>query len=494
VGSLGAAVHSNCTSDVQPGASEGPDLGDVTALSRLPLRLRLVAAVVALSGLALALTGVAATASLRGYLLGRVDDQLSSSLDRYADDFGDQSRRPDPLDDVFAEVLTASGTGVPRLRDGLSAPALPTSLPTGAFTVASVDGQHTWRVRTQTSTRGTVVVAVLQDDVEATVAHLVVLELAVGGGVLVLLAGLGYVVVRRSLKPLVLVERTAEAIAAGDLSVRVPESDPRTEVGSLSRSFNAMLEQIEDAFTERAASEAAARRSEHRMRRFVGDASHELRTPLTSIRGFAELYRQGALPAPADVDRAMSRVEGEAARMGGLVDDLLLLARLDQQRPLEQRPVDLVALAADAVHDAQAADPERPLSLVADVATCEVLGDQHRLTQVLANLLTNARLHTPARTEVRVHLAVVDGAAVLDVADAGPGIPVEERAQVFDRFYRSDESRTRASGGSGLGLSIVAGIVHAHRGAVEVLETPGGGATFRVSLPVVVGVPQLSPL
>jgi two-component system OmpR family sensor kinase len=467
----------------------------VTTLSRLPLRLRLVAAVVALSGLALAVTGVAATASLRGYLLGRVDDQLGSSLGRYADDGPGLGHGADPLDDVFAETVTTAGAASdPRLRSGLSAPDLPTALPTGPFTARSVDGKHTWRVQTQVTDEGTAVVAVLQDDVEATVAHLVVLELAVGGAVLVLLAGLGYVVVRRSLRPLVQVEQAAEAIAAGDLTVRVPESDPRTEVGSLSHSFNAMLEQIEDAFHERATSEAAARESEHRMRRFVGDASHELRTPLTSIRGFAELYRQGALPERTDVDRAMSRVEGEAARMGGLVDDLLLLARLDQQRPLEQSPVDLVALAADAVHDAQAADPSRALSLVADVATCEVLGDRHRLHQVLTNLLANARLHTPDGTPVRVHLGVLGSTAVLDVADAGPGIPVEERGQVFDRFCRADASRTRASGGSGLGLSIVAGIVTAHGGSVEVLETPGGGATFRLRVPVMSGLSQLAPL
>src|SRR4051794_21647031 len=321
--------------------------------SSLPLRLRLVAAVVLLSALALGLSGVAATASLRGYLLHRVDDQLAQSVERLADEPFDGHGPHDPLGTVFAEVITPSGTTATPLRDGLTAPDLPSTLPTTPFT------RGHWRVQARQTGSGTVVVALRLDDVEATVSRLLLLECAVGGGVLVLLGGLGYVVVRRSLAPLDDVERTAEAIAAGDLTRRVPESDPRTEVGSLGRSFNTMLDQVETAFAERAASEDAARASEDRMRRFVGDASHELRTPLTSIRGFAELYRQGAV---SDVGRTMSRVEDEATRMGALVDDLLLLARLDQQRPMERVPVDLVALAADAVHDSSAADPERPTS------------------------------------------------------------------------------------------------------------------------------------
>jgi two-component system OmpR family sensor kinase len=452
-------------------------------LARTPLRVRLVGAVLLLSGLALALSGVAATASLHGYLLGRVDAQLGQTVDRFADQpqLGGNGGR-DPLGMVFAEVVTSGGTTSTPLRDGLSAPTLPASFPTGPFTSGH------WRVQARTAGSSTVVVALPLNDIEATLSHLVLLEVAVGGGVLVLLGGLGYVVVRRSLRPLVEVERTAEAIADGDLTHRVPESDPRTEVGSLSRSFNAMLDQVESAFGERAASEAAARASEERMRRFVGDASHELRTPLTSIRGFAELYRQGAV---TDVDRTMSRVEAEATRMGGLVDDLLLLARLDQQRPMERVRVDLVELAADVVHDAQAADPTRALSLVADVATCDVEGDAHHLTQVMANLLGNARVHTPPGTPVHVHLGVDGDAAVLDVSDEGPGIDPADRARVFDRFYRADPSRTRASGGSGLGLAIVAGIVAAHGGSVTIVENDHG-ATFRVRLPLRVSRPRFA--
>jgi two-component system OmpR family sensor kinase len=220
------------------------------------------------------------------------------------------------------------------------------------------------------------------------------------------------------------------------------------------------------------------------MRRFVADASHELRTPLTSIRGFAELYRQGALPAGADVDRAMSRVESEARRMGELVDDLLLLARLDQQRPLERRPVDLVALAADVVQDLRAAAPDRVIRIETDVAECSVAGDRNRLAQVLGNLVTNALMHTPPACTVTLRVAARDELAVIEVVDDGPGIPEADQAQIFERFYRADSSRTRASGGSGLGLSIVAGLVRAHDGRIEVLDTPGGGATFRICLPL----------
>ncbi|MCW2668968.1 MAG: phoR [Frankiales bacterium] len=448
-------------------------------MSTLPLRLRLVGAVLLLSGLALALSGAAATASLRGYLLGRVDTQLGQTVDRLA--VQPQLSGPlghDSLDSVFAEVITPSGTTATGLRSGVNPPVLPSTLPTVPFTAGH------WRVEARTTPSGTVIVALPLDDVQATVSRLVLLECVVGGGVLLLLGGLGYVVVRRSLKPLVEVETTAEAIATGDLSRRVPESDPRTEVGSLGQSFNTMLDQVESAFAERAASEAAARASAERMRRFVGDASHELRTPLTSIRGFAELYRQGAV---TDVGRTMSRVEDEATRMGGLVDDLLQLARLDLQRPMERTPVDLMAVATDAVHDAQAADPSRGVSLVADDATCEVDGDRHRLTQVLANLLANARVHTPPGTAVRVRLWVDGASAVLDVSDEGPGIDPADRERVFDRFYRADPSRTRASGGSGLGLAIVAGIVEAHGGSVAVVDrTAEGivGATFRVRLPL----------
>jgi two-component system OmpR family sensor kinase len=341
---------------------------------------------------------------------------------------------------------------------------------------------------------GVALVALPLDDVRETTARLVLLELAVGVTVLVVLAGVGYAAVRSSLRPLAEVETTAAAIAAGDLSRRVPDRDPRTEVGRLGRALNGMLGQIEGAFRARTASESQARASEERMRRFVADASHELRTPLTSIRGFAELYRQGAVSDPAEVGRVLRRVEDEAARMGLLVDDLLLLARLDQQRPLERTPVDLLELAQDAVTDARAVAQDREITLrVTGGRPPVVLGDEARLRQVTGNLLTNAVTHTPPGTAVGVTVGtMVEGgvqSAVLDVADSGPGLPAEQAARVFERFYRADAARTRASGGTGLGLSIVAALVAAHGGTVSVDTAPGRGAVFRVRLPLADGTP-----
>ncbi|MGH3096104.1 MAG: HAMP domain-containing sensor histidine kinase, partial [Streptosporangiales bacterium] len=296
----------------------------------------------------------------------------------------------------------------------------------------------------------------------------------------------GYLLVRGSLRPLVAVEETAAAIAAGELSRRVPPQDERTEVGRLSGALNGMLTQIEDAFQARSASEAAARESEARMRRFIGDASHELRTPLTSIRGFSELYRQGAAGDPGSVARLMQRIEDESTRMGALVDDLLLLARLDQERPMEREPVDLAALARDAVHDTAAVAPDRAVTL--DVSTERahtVLGDEARLRQVLANLLGNALTHTPDGTAIEV-VATANAAArvvAIEVTDYGPGMEPYEANRVFERFYRADPSRSRAAGGTGLGLSIVAAIVAGHGGRVSVRSAPGTGTTFRVELP-----------
>jgi two-component system OmpR family sensor kinase len=454
-----------------------------------PLRVTLVVVVVTLSALGLAVSGVTATRSLRGYLLDRVDQQLTASL-RDPGQLGQALRgggpqRPDALGIIYVQVAGVS-TDLP---DDVPAPRIPTRARTDQtpFTVQAVSGSTKWRVVEALNTNGDVLaVALPLDEVQRTVARLTLIEGVVGVLVLVLLGGAAFVVVRRSLKPLVEVEVAAQAVAGGDLTRRAPEGDPDTEVGSLSRSFNTMVAQVEEAFAEREASEAEARASEERMRRFVGDASHELRTPLTSIRGFAELYRQGALPAQEDVDRAMNRVESEAARMGLLVEDLLLLARLDQQRPLEHAPVDLLELATDAVQDARAVDPDRTVELevVAAGPAPVVEGDAPRLRQVLGNLVGNALTHTTAPITVRISTAT--GNAVVEVEDRGPGIPTEDRPRVFERFFRADTSRTRASGGTGLGLSIVAALVAAHRGSVEVLETDGGGATFRVTLPLAV--------
>jgi two-component system OmpR family sensor kinase len=352
--------------------------------------------------------------------------------------------------------------------------------------------------------------------IDAAIARLMWLDLFVGLGVLVALAAVGAAIVRQSLIPLGQIERTAGAIAAGDLTQRVPDPEPgdrepRTELGRLSRALNAMLAQIEAAFTARALSETAARdaavaaqasevravRSEGKMRQFVADASHELRTPLTTIRGFAELYRQGAVAGAADVASVMRRIEDEAARMGLLVEDLLLLARLDRERPLTLAPVELPVLAMDAVQAAQAIAPDRVIKLDVrdDPDRLVAFGDDARLRQVIGNLMTNALVHTPVAAEVTLRLYGGSGSrAVIEIADTGPGLSPGQREHVFERFYRVDEARTRRTDreatGTGLGLAIVAAIVAAHNGSVEVLSEPGAGATFRVTLPAL--EPELS--
>jgi len=353
-------------------------------------------------------------------------------------------------------------------------------------------------------------VAVPLSDTEATLSHLLVLELIVSGAILLALAAATWLVVRLGLRPLEEMADTAGEIAAGDLSQRVDDTDERTETGRLGAALNVMLGRIESAFREREASEA-------RLRRFVADASHELRTPLTSIRGYAELFRHGLADRPADLGIAMRRIDSESTRMAVLVDDLLLLARLDQGRPLDREPLDLSVLARDAEQDARAVDSAR--SITADVPRATlVLGDELRLRQLVGNLMSNALAHTPPGSPIeiairhepgsRVATAATAGATstsaaaplsplasngaapaplpdrvVLSIVDHGPGVPEEARARVFERFWRSDPSRERSRGGTGLGLSIVAAIAEAHGGAVSVAETPGGGATFVVSLP-----------
>jgi two-component system OmpR family sensor kinase len=283
-------------------------------------------------------------------------------------------------------------------------------------------------------------------------------------------------VVRVGLRPLDQKATTAGANASGDLSQRVEHADDRTEVGRLGAALNTMLGHIEQAFAARTA-------SEQRLRRFVADASHELRTPLTSIRGYAELFRRGAAERPDDLATAMRRIEDESARMSVLVDDLLLLARLDQGRPLEREEVDLVALASDAVDDARAVSPDRPITFETN-GPVTVTGDEARLRQVTANLLTNARAHTPEGTRVHVRVRSTPEGAEIEVADDGPGLAPDEAARVFERFYRADPARTRSRGGSsGLGLSIVAAIASAHGGRATLDTAPGQGATFRVALP-----------
>ena len=497
---------------VQP--ARWPRLGNLTA--RAPLRVKLVAILLGLVTLALLAAGLAATTALRGYLVNQLDGQLvqaANAAGREGPYRGGPGRRgPSPF---FITVLDSTGAAEeswPSTFDAdQSGPAVPRLTPAQAaarggqpFTVKAERAGSEWRVLAVPSVDRTasLIVAQSQSGVAHTVRQLVLLQLGIGAAVIVALAGIGPLVIRRSLRPLTAVEHTAAAIAAGDLSQRVPDSSPGTEVGRLSAALNGMLGQIERAFRVQQQSEAAARKSEQQMRQFVADASHELRTPLTSIRGFAELHRQGAAADPDDVSRLMRRIEDEAARMGLLVEDLLLLARLDSQRPLERKLVDLLTLATDAVHDARAVAPGRPIAL--DLADTEVppvvLGDEARLRQVLGNLVSNALSHTPSSAAVTVRVGTRrrpsgdNGSAgspegVLEVADTGPGLGPEEAERVFERFYRAEKSRTRSSGGTGLGLSIVAGLTAAHGGWVEVDTEPGRGATFRVLLPLAVREP-----
>jgi two-component system OmpR family sensor kinase len=319
------------------------------------------------------------------------------------------------------------------------------------------------------------VVATSLASVDSTLHRLLLIELIVTVLVIGGIAGLGLWVVRLGLRPLDAIGDTAAAIAAGDLSQRVERAEERTEVGRLGLALNAMLTQIESAFRARET-------SERRLRRFVADASHELRTPLAAIRAYAELFGRGASQRPADLERSMKGISRESERMSVLVDDLLLLARLDDGRPLERLPVELDEVVGEAVETAHAVEPERPIELRAEQAV--VIGDRVRLRQIVDNLLANVRAHTPPGTPVSVSLACRDGAAEIEVSDEGPGLDEEHLAHVFERFYRADASRARASGGVGLGLSIVAAVAEAHGGTVAARSAPGAGATFTIALPL----------
>ncbi|MEZ0064211.1 two-component system OmpR family sensor kinase [Streptacidiphilus sp. MAP12-20] len=479
----------------------------VRVTGRFSLRVRLLALSVALVALGLTVSDTLVLGDVRSQLVQRVDSQLQRFGGQAARQLDDPKHHPVPSAGrhaylpsqyVVTQVGADGGYGsmlVQPVEAGDPRPALPSLDAAGLaarmgkpFTVAADHGGGSWRVLIlplDTRPGAGVVVAVSLDDTDAMLAKLNNGFLVIGAVVLVLLTAAGFFAVRAGLKPLRRIEETAQQIASGHpLSHRVPDADAdqRTEVGRLARSLNSMLAQIESAF-------AARTRSEDRMRRFVADASHELRTPLAGIRGFAELYRMGALGTEADVKRTMSRIESEAVRMSGLVEDLLTLARLDEQRPLQLAPMDLRTLAADALHDTTALDPSRPVQLTGPAGAptpgaALVLGDEARLRQVVTNLVGNAVKHTPAGTPVRIGVGTLDGEGVLEVADQGPGLTEEQAARVFERFYRVDASRSRQDGGgAGLGLAIAAALTAAHGGRVELETVPGAGATFRVRLP-----------
>ena len=538
--------------------------------ARTPLRVKMIAALLALVVVALAIISLATLSVFSNYLQTQSGNQVSVVYNQrmyqlnQSNQFGPgggglSSNEFGYYGPFLVELLDTQGRVISLFGPGGTSSQAPPGpdVPTSAawlkanseqlVTVGGTGGSSDWQVIVKplhvTLRNGftqqvigqenvILVVGTSLANINHTVGWLARIDLLVSVIIVVALAIVGVAVVRASLRPLADIEKTARAIAAGDLSRRVPDQDPHTEVGQLGRSLNTMLAQIETSFDARTRSEAAARRSEGRMRQFVADASHELRTPLTAMRGYAEYYRQrgglqaGAAPAGdsgtaagglaaieaggsgtggsgtggsgtggsggltrADMDRIMQRVEQESARMGVLVEDMLLLARLDQQRPIEHRPVDLLTLAADAVQDARIIAPDRDITLdVGSGAAFLVLGDEVRLRQVIGNLMNNALTHTPDGTPVAVRVLAGPRepvpSVVLEVSDQGPGLRQDQAEHVFERFYRADQARTRTAGGTGLGLAIVAALVAAHDGTVALKTAPGQGATFRITLPL----------
>ncbi|HTZ09977.1 MAG TPA: HAMP domain-containing sensor histidine kinase [Acidimicrobiales bacterium] len=389
-----------------------------------------------------------------------------------------------------------AGPRLPARITGFSANAADFDEPTVYITAPGVDADDgPYQVRASVLRHGPLaggqlVVGVWLQSSLGTLDRLVAVELAVTGAALVAALLLGWWLVRVGLRPLGAVEATADAIARGELTQRVPGDDARTEVGRLARALNVMLGRIERAFAQRDATEQDLRDSEARMRRFVGDASHELRTPLAAVSAYAELFEQGAVTRAEDLERVMGGIRTETARMGHLVEDLLLLARLDEGRPLERAEVELVGLAAEAVQTAATVGPQWPVHLVAR-QPLEVMGDRLRLRQVLDNLLANVRSHCPPGTSAAVSVQRQGAWAVVTVSDDGPGLDADDAARVFERFFRADPSRSRRHGGSGLGLSIVASITRAHGGTVTVAPGTTGGTVFTVRLPA--GGDEASP-
>ncbi|MGL5930681.1 MAG: sensor histidine kinase [Dermatophilaceae bacterium] len=461
-------------------------------LATMPLRRRLYGIVGAVLGAALLLTTAATASLMYRDLMTRIDRELSSVARPVATQAFDdlRSSRDAAFPTSYAFQLQSPVGEVLRLPTGYQAqPDLPEltiddpRVRTGEpFTVESTGDGPRWRfVAGRVEDSGaTFAVGVPLTSVSQTLTRLVVSSLLIGGVVVTLSLLLARLAVRRAFRPLSRIEDTAAAIAAGDLTQRVPVRQADDEVTSLSDSLNTMLARVEHSFSVREA-------SEERMRQFVADASHELRTPLATVRGYAELYRQGAVPDAAAVASVMERIEAESGRMGGLVEDLLTLARVDEVRDEQTGPVDLTVLAADAVADARARAPDRRITLSGlhrELIPTVVSGSEPRLRQVVTNLVANALRHTPSGTPVEMVVGLDGAEAALEVRDHGPGVPPDVSTKVFERFFRADPSRGRAAGGgSGLGLAIVAAIVAAHAGRVGVAPTPGGGATFIVRLP-----------
>jgi two-component system, OmpR family, sensor kinase len=471
-----------------------------TPLSLWSLRNRLILASVVLASFAIIASDFAANAALRTYLISQVDDQLinisNTSLNRLdragiapleADDKNSPFKILEPLRGVptatSITLLDVDGNLIGQVGGELGDKNFAVTgmkidevsqyknLP---FTIEGKDGQPDIRALAQMlpTGMGSVIVADSLEKVDKTLSQLRFLFLILGLIALITIAMAARWIIALGLKPLEAVEDTAEAIAAGDLSARLPAAKPDTEVGRLTTSLNTMLARIEESFTARV-------ESENKLRRFVADASHELRTPLTAIRGFAELHRQGAVVGEEKTKELINRIEKESVRMSSLVEDLLLLARLDQSRELAKEPVDLNTLITEAVASARAAGPNHPIEIKLEASEIFVLGDSQRIHQVIANLLANARAHTPNGTEISITAMQGVSETTIAVSDKGPGLSKADQNRIFERFYRADPSRVRNSGeGSGLGLSIVDAVMKVHGGYVSVKSEVGQGATF----------------
>jgi two-component system, OmpR family, sensor kinase len=463
----------------------------------LSLRGRLLIGVISLVVVGLLISDVATYALLQSSLINRIDSQLISGHNEAVGALGGSGRGPvQPsqfptgtvvellgLDGsvVEAKVTTTIGATPSSARPILPKTLANAGMDTAAapITVEGTNGVARFRMTDwpENSFGGQfVVLAIPLTPVLSTLSQLLQLEALIGVGVVAATALLALLIIQLGLRPLQRMGGVAADIAAGDLSRRVEPATTTTEIGRLGLALNGMLSQIEAAFAERT-------QSNQRLRRFIADASHELRTPLTSIRGYSEMLRRGAAESPTDADLARRRIEEESVRMSVLVDDMLLIARLDQGRPLDKKPVNLQAIAGDAAADARAVAPQREITLSAN-GPVVVEGDDTRLRQVVGNLVRNALVHTPQQTAIEIAVSTVDAVGRISVADHGPGLSSEEMVRIFEPFYRADPSRSRDSGGAGLGLSIVNAVVSAHGGQVHVKETSGGGVTFEVELPL----------
>ncbi|MFA1550253.1 sensor histidine kinase [Actinomadura chokoriensis] len=463
------------------------------------LRARLTAGLVVLLALSCLVVGLATSAALGRFLVGRLDEQLAASNGRFPSSL--EHERHSDADNLPDSRGQAAGTFGARLlggsaqavvvRAGGVAPVPLTAADRRTLAAVPVDGRgrsmslsalEEYRVAAVRGDENDVLITGLPlHPVEETVRRLVLVEAVVFAAVLAVAGIAAAAWVRLALRPLRRVAATASRVAelplaSGEVAVpeRVPDTDPGTEVGQVGAALNRMLGHVEKSLARRHA-------SEERLRRFAADASHELRTPVAAIRGHAELALRTSEPVPPEVRHALGRIEAESVRMSELVDDLLLLARLDAGRPLEARPVDLTRLVLDATSDAHAAGPDHRWEMVLPEEPVTVTGDARRLHQLIANLLANARTHTPPGTHVTVRLRVRDGTVVLDVEDDGPGIPPDQREEIFQRFFRVDPGRARAVGGTGLGLAIVHAVAAAHGGRAELADA--GHTIFRVTLP-----------